>query len=324
MLLDKVKSTIKKNNLIARNDRIVIGVSGGPDSVTLLLVLHSLKQELNLTLQAAHLDHSLRADSHKDAEFVKNLCLKLGTALTVEKIDLTTNRDKGSLEEVARNARLKFLFKTAKSAHAKKIALGHTLDDQAETVLMRIIRGSGLQGLSGIVPRREFAGYLLIRPLIGITRKEVDAYLKRKKVTARIDATNFQDRFLRNRIRNKLLPFLEKRFNKNIKVLLSNMAESAGYDYDYLNKAAEKAAKGMGKRIPIHIFLKLHPALQRLVLRAAVRKIAKDTRRITFQHIKELQDLLYNRPVDSIVDLPKSLHAIKKRNAITFYRKTNQ
>ena len=321
MILDKAREAIKKNRLIVKNDKIVIGISGGPDSVALLYLLNSLKKELKLTLHIAHLDHMLRKESHRDKAFVERLAKRLKIPITTGQINVKGLARLGSLEEIARNARLGFLFKVAKDIKAKKIALGHNLDDQAETVLMRILRGTGLSGLTGIFPKREIADFQIIRPLIEVRRREIEAFLKKKKIKPRLDTSNLKDIYFRNRIRNRLLPLLEREYNQNIKGVLSNMAESVGCDYDCLNRLAYKAMKRMGAKINLKKFLKLHPAIQRMVLRLTITIVKGDTRRITFQHIKELEDLILNRPVNSVVDLPKGVSVIKEKKYLSFYRR---
>lgn len=319
MLLDKVRNTIKKYELIDEGDKIVVGVSGGPDSVALLYLLNSLKGELRISLHIAHLDHMLRSDSYKDRLFVEKLAEKLKIPATTTQINVKELAKQGSLEETARNARLGFLFRVAKQIRTNKIALGHNLDDQAETVLMRIIRGAGLYGLSGILPKRKIAGFYIVRPMLKLRRKEIEAWLKKRKLKSRIDKTNTEDIYLRNRLRNRLLPLLEKEYNRNINEVLSNMALCVGYDYDYLSRIAMRIAQRFGPRINLGKFLKLHPAIQNLVLRFKFAEIKGDMRRITFAHIKEINDLILNRPVNSVVDLPKGVSIIKKKNDIIFF-----
>jgi len=319
MILDKVRDTIRKYHLIDKNAKLVVGVSGGPDSTALLYLLNSLKKEFKLALHIAHLDHMLRKSSHRDREYVEDLARKLKLPLSASSINVKKLADRGSTEEIARNARLDFLFKVAKQVKATKIALGHTLDDQAETVLMRILRGTGLYGLSGIMPKRDFGAFHIIRPLIEVRRKEVEAYLKRKRINPRRDVSNREEIYFRNKIRKRLLPLLEKKYNKNIKEVLSNMAKNVGDDYDYLYIKASRIMKQFGSRIDLERFLKLHPAMQRLLLRMYIAKLKGDTRRITFQHIKEIEDLILNRPLNSIVDLPKGISVIKKKKSLSFY-----
>lgn len=322
MILDKVKETIKRYNLIGKGDKIIVAVSGGPDSVALLYLLNSLKKELKISLHVAHLDHMLRKDSCKDREFVERLASKLKIPVTIANINIKELAKAGSLEEIARNARLGFLFKVARDIKADKIALGHNLDDQAETVLMRIIRGAGLYGLSGILPKRNIAGYEIIRPLIEVKRREIEAFLKRKKIRPRIDISNLEDIYFRNKIRNRLLPLLEQEYNKNIKEVLSNMAQSLGCDYDYLMGVAKRTMKSSKNKLELKLLIRLHPAIRRLALRMSIAMVKGDTRRIAFAHIKELEGLIFNRPVNSIVDLPKGLSVVKKKNHLSFYRQT--
>ena len=321
MILDKVKKTIKRYKLINKKDKIVIGVSGGPDSVALLYVLNNLKRELGLSLHIAHLDHMLREGSARDREYVQDLARRLNLPFTSARVNVKELAKRGSLEEIARHVRLGFLFKVVRDIKANKIALGHNLDDRAETVLMRILRGAGLYGLSAILPKRNIAAYRIIRPLIEVRRKEIVAFLKQKKVKPRIDASNSENIYFRNKVRNRLLPLLEKEYNQNIKEILSNMAETVGCDYDYLSQVARRATKNTAAKINLKKFLKLHPAIQRLVVRQMIAKIKGDMRRLTFQHTKEIEDLILNRPVNSIVDLPKGISVIKRKKYLSFFRK---
>lgn len=330
MILKKVRETIRRYNLIQRKDKVLVAVSGGPDSVALIYILNSLKKEFDFNLHIAHLDHMLRKDSYKDKEFVESLAKKLALPVSSAQIDVKELSKKGSLEEIARNVRLGFLFKIAKEIKAKKIALGHNLDDQVETILMRILRGTGLYGLRGILPKREISGFTIIRPLINVSRKEIEGYLKKRKIKPLIDYTNLEDIYLRNRIRHRLIPLLEKEYNPNIKEILANMAESIGRDYDYLSGLAEdlflKEAKLRTKnrvKFDLSRFIKIHPCLQRILIRLAFFRLKGDLRRFEFRHIKEIEELIYFRPINSIVDLPKGISVIKKKNSICFYRRVN-
>jgi tRNA(Ile)-lysidine synthase len=319
MITEAFRNTIKKYGLIREKDTVLIGVSGGPDSVCLLYLLNSLKKGLKLKLHVAHVDHMLRGDSVKDKEFVAKLCKRLDIPLTAVRINVRTLARKGSIEEIARNARLDFLLKTAKKVKADKIALGHNLDDQAETVLMRILRGTGLYGLSAILPKRDIRRFMVIRPLIEIRRQKIELFLKRKKISPRIDLSNKDDVYFRNRIRNKLIPLLEKGYNSNIKEILANTAESVACDYDCLNRLAEKAAGRMKTKFSLKKLSRLHPALIRILFRNAISALKGDTRRITFRHIREIEDMLLNRPPNSIVDLPKGISAQKKKFTLEFF-----
>ena len=318
MLLDKVRETTSKYRLINKGDKIVIGVSGGPDSLTLLKVLFKLSKEFKLEIYIAHLDHMLRKDSYKDREFVERLAKDMRLAVISGKVDVMRLAQKGSIEEIARNARLDFLFRVANKTRADAIALGHNLDDQAETVLMRLLRGTGLHGLSAMLPEKIICGHRIIRPLIEVSRKEIASFLKKTKLVPRIDKTNLDDAYFRNKVRNRLLPLLEKEYNPNIKEILANTAQVIGCDYDYLMGIARQKSEKLGKRIVTEKLLRLHPAMQRMVLRLAIARIQGGMRRITFKHIKEVEDLIYNRPIHSIVNLPQGVYVVKKNKFIHF------
>ena len=321
MIIDKARHTIRQHNLLNKADKVIVGVSGGPDSVCLLYILNSLGKEFRLKLHIACLDHMLRKDSALDMAFVEGLAAKLKLPITTAQINVKALAKHGSLEEIARNARLGFLFRVARENKADKIALGHNLDDQAETVLMRLLRGTGLYGLSGILPKRNLDGYEVIRPLLEIRRKEIEAFLKRRGISPRIDASNRQDVYFRNQIRNNLLLLLEKTYSKNIKELLASLAETAGYDYDYLDRVAAKIIGKSGARINLRKLSKLHPSIMRMVLRLMIKRLKGDTRTLTLQHIREIEDLVLNRPVDSIVDLPKGISVKKGKKSLILYRR---
>jgi tRNA(Ile)-lysidine synthase len=324
MLIQKVKNTIQRYGLINSKGPLLIGVSGGADSVCLLHILSRLKKELGIKIFVAHLDHMLRKDSRKDAEFVARLCAKLKVPLVSGRVDVNKAVKNASLEEVARNARLNFLFKAAKKLKTKTIALGHNLDDQAETVLMRILRGSGLYGLSAILPKRTISGYRIIRPLIEVKRKEIEGYLRKRKIKYHTDISNTQSIYFRNKIRNQLLPLLEKKYSPNIKELLANMAENIGHDYDYMNHSVMGLCPRFKTKFSLTKLSNMHPALQRMLFRNAISALKGDTRRITFRHMREIEDLILNRPVNSIVDLPKGISVVKKKSCLEFLLKKQQ
>ena len=312
--------TIKKYNLIKPKDNLLIAVSGGPDSLALLLQLYALRKKLFLTLQVAHLDHGLRKGSWKDQKFVEKLTRKLKLPFFTERINGNLFKDKGSLEQLCRLARQEFLIKTAKKIKANKIVLGHNLNDQAETVLMRILRGTGLSGLSGIWPKREIHGLTFIRPLLETSRQEINRYLKLKKIKPCQDPTNREELFFRNKIRNNLIPLLKNNYNHNIVELLANLANNTAYDYDFLDQATKNSLNGNPRNLNIKKLLKLHPAILRLKIRQSIENVQGDTRRIGFAHIQEIEDLLNNRPKWAIVDLPKGVSVQKTNFTLRFYK----
>jgi tRNA(Ile)-lysidine synthase len=318
-MLDKVIYAIKSKDLIKPNDTVVIGVSGGADSICLLYILNKLKNKLKITLHIAHLNHMLRKESTKESNFVKSIAKKLNIPVTIGRINVSKNLNGLSLEEAARNARFVFLIKVANKLKAKRIALAHHFDDQVETVLMRILRGTGLYGLSGIVPKRKMGKIDIVRPLLNIKRREIEAYLNKRRINFCTDKTNADETYFRNRIRHKLLPLLKKEYNKNIEEVLFNLAQNAATDYDYLKVAAGRAQGSDGNRLNLDKLFRMHPSLLRIKLRNSISCLQGDTRRITFKHIQELEDLIFNRPTGSIVDLPKGISVLKKSKTIYFY-----
>lgn len=331
MILEKVKETIRKFDMLKNNDRVIVAVSGGPDSVSLVYLLNKLKKKWGLYLHIAHLNHMLREDeSDKDSLFVRRLAEKLNIPVSCESIDVKgfAQENKLSIEEAARNLRYDFLLRAAKQTFASKIALGHNQDDQAETVLMRFLRGSGISGLRGIPAKRTLGDCLIIRPLIEIKRREIMDFLSAKDISYRSDSSNLKSLYFRNRVRNELMPYLEKDFNPSIKEMLINLAENVSWDFDYLEKAAEerfkKTSSASEKKEVIlkkDKFLTLHKALQKLLVRLAIKKLKGNVRRIDYRHWKELEDLLTARPQNSIVDLPGGISAVKKNGKIVFYHR---
>lgn len=280
MLIEKVKETIKKYHILSPGDTVVVAVSGGPDSVCLLSVLHALAKGLDLTLHVAHLDHRFRREgSAEDAQFVETFAQGLGLTATVESRDVPAYcAERGlSAQAGAREVRYAFLQQCATAAGARRIALGHTANDQAETLLMRLVRGAGISGLSGIPPVREN----IIRPLIDVTREEVLAYLKECGQNFVTDPSNGKPIYTRNRVRHEVLPVLE-RFNPRI---IETLATAADLLRDE-NEAVEAALPGIMQlvvrregeavRIRREEFNRLLPALRRRVLRKSIELVAGD------------------------------------------------
>lgn len=332
-IVDKAREIINRYGMLSRNDKVVIAVSGGADSVCLLYILYSLRDELGISIHIAHLNHMLRGkESDKDMEFVKELAGRLSMPISTDCVDiLSYSKEKqSSIEECARDIRYDFLVKVAKMSNANKIAVGHTKDDQAETVLMRLLRGSGARGLCGIPAVRSIQGITLIRPLLGIWRKEIEAYLKENKIPYRCDSSNQTEAYFRNRLRLELLPILEKGYNPNIKEVLVNMAENLFNDYEYINEAAKNkfapcVDTGIPDRVSIDIkkFSNYHIAIQKQLIRLAIARLKGSLRRIEFRHWQELEELIFKRPDNSIVDLTNDIAAQKKKNLLIIYSKNH-
>jgi tRNA(Ile)-lysidine synthase len=214
----------------------------------------------------------------------------------------------------------------ARANSASKIALGHNRDDQAETVLMRFLRGSGISGLRGIPATREMGGCLIIRPLIELHRRQIEDFLNKKDIPFCTDSSNLKSIYLRNRIRNQLLPSLEKSFNPNIREMLVSFAENVSADFDFLERQGQERFKSVrvnSGNNDVVISLKkvslLHKALQKLVARLAIKELKGNVRRIDYRHWKELEDLLEERPGGSIVDLPGGVSVVKRGQHLVFY-----
>lgn len=325
-LNEKVLSTVKRQNLIQPADKILVGVSGGADSMALLWLLNELKTTLGFQIHVGHINHHLRKTANIDHAFVEKFCRSHNLQCTCASLNLKKKiKQGGSIEEIARIERFKSLIQIAKKTHADKIALAHHNDDLAETVLLRILRGTGLQGLQAILPKRTIDGTVFIRPLLDISRVDIENYLKKNKVKFRTDPTNKQTHFFRNKIRLKLLPLLENEYQKNIKQLLACLALTSRDDYAYLKEESLKifpiVVKKNGPKLKITLakFKNLHAALKRMILRLAIEHLKGNTRTLSLTHILELEDLIMHRPVGAIVHLPNGLCATKTETALLLF-----
>jgi tRNA(Ile)-lysidine synthase len=330
LLTQKIQKTIFSYQMFETGERVLVAVSGGPDSVALLRALCVLNVRYCLDIAVAHLDHGLRKNSKLDLEFVRGLAQSLNLPFYSGVIDWKKEKRIGSLEDDLRRRRYDFLFGVAKKIRAKKIVLGHTKDDQAETALMRVIRGSGLYGLSAILPKRSVANFDIVRPLIETERKDVLFFLKKIKMRFRIDESNLDEKFFRNKIRKKLLPYLLKEYNPNIKETLSSLVLLVGADYSYLQSQADDFLSmyldsGAGVfKISLQALSKIDIALKRLVLRRVLEKVLKESAHQgaqpwTFRHSREIEDLILHRPYGSRVHLPYGVTVLKKRNKLLIY-----
>jgi tRNA(Ile)-lysidine synthase len=322
MIQKKILNTIRKFNLLSSLDKVLVGVSGGPDSTALLYLLNSLKVKLGIKILVAHFNHGLRGrDSDLDEKFVRDTAGKLGLEFFSRKIKWQKKSGHPS-EESLRKLRYKFLFTVAGDCGVNKIALAHNLDDQAETVLMRLVRGTGLYGLISILPKRNVDSFVIVRPLIEVKRCEIEEYLRKIKVKARIDKTNLKEDFLRNKLRLGILRELSK-INPNIKETLARFAQQAASDYDYLyDKAAAFVDLNSPNLIKVSLdkFIRLHTALKRMAVRIALEKLSGDLRTFTNRHWEEIQDLTANRPCGATVNLTKDISVKKDKKYLIIYR----
>ena len=244
-LQDKVLKTIQKYNLIRSGDSIVIGVSGGPDSMTLLNVLINLKQKLGISkIVVATVNHMIREEAEEETKFVENFCESHGIEFYLKKVDVQgeAKSKKTSTELAGRNARYDFFEEVLKKTGSNKIATAHNLNDNAETVLMNLLRGSGVSGLKGIEKIRDGK---FIRPIIECKRSEIEQYCVDNKLNPRYDKTNNENTYTRNKIRNMLIPYIEENFNPNIVDSLNRLSTIATKEDEYIHKIVENSFKNI-------------------------------------------------------------------------------
>ena len=325
-LQDQVKKTIEKHQMIKQGDDLLVAVSGGPDSVALLHLLCDLRKELGLHLEVAHLQHGIRgAEAEEDARFVAELAEKLGLPLHLKTVDLSRIRSaagKGNLEELARVERYRFFAAVARERKLVKIATAHTQDDQAETVLMWLLRGSGLKGLGGIPPLHELdetttesgSRLFVIRPLLDVSRAEIEEYMNERQLTFRLDRSNQDISFLRNWIRLKLIPQLKEKMDRNLPARLAQQAgliREEEYLLDGLAHAAineTQTAEGMNRGS----LLKHSKAMQRRLLRLWIEATRGHLRGLDFQHVEALLDLITNGPPQGRLSIPGGWQLVKE------------
>ena len=315
---DRVLKFISEHSLIKEGGQLVVAVSGGPDSVCLLHVLLGLWDKSGFTLHMAHLNHGLRGEeSDADAEYVAALARRLDLPCTVERRDVEAYRKSKrlSLEEAAREVRYSFLAEVVKATGADSVAVGHTIDDHVETILMHLIRGSGTRGLRGLQPsstwRSGKAALTIIRPLLEASREETAAYCRHYRLKPRLDTSNLSLSPLRNRIRQQLVPLLES-YNPQVTEALLRTARIAADDLTALDEYALKPGRRLIKRVKNAVilrkkgFLELPPALQRHLLRASVEKLLGNLMDIESRHIEEIMTSLH-KPAGKIITLPDGM-----------------
>lgn len=275
MLTNTIRLYIEENRLVAAGDRVILGVSGGPDSMALLHIMHQLAPSLNIELQAAHLNHGLRAEAGREEALVRETCLALGIKYhtrTVAVADLA-RRQKISVEEAGRNARYAYFRELLAAVDAQRIATAHHYDDLAETVLLHLLRGSGLKGLRGILP----VNGSLIRPLLQVNKGQLLAYMQERDINYCLDPSNDDPSYLRNRIRHGLIPYLQQEYNPRIAAALNGLAVIARDENDametecrqhwtavVLSEASETIVMNQPR------LASLHPAYQRRLIMQAL------------------------------------------------------
>jgi tRNA(Ile)-lysidine synthase len=294
-------------------DKVLVAVSGGPDSVAMLHALHTYSQELCITLHIAHFNHSLRGnESDEDESFVSELACALKLPITVEHGDVKAfQRDaKLSLEEAARELRYNFLHKCALETHSNKIAVGHTADDRVETVLLNVLRGTGIEGLAAM---RSVSG-CIVRPLIETWRAEILEYLQINNLSYRLDSSNLDTSYTRNRIRLELMPLLEREYNTQTKAALLRLAKVAERYVDVVEQCAIEAALAVEYEFSLDARLlgDLPMGLAAEVIRNEIRRAKGNLKDVELEHIDQILAAISERR-DFAIELPEGNIVVEKQ-----------
>ena len=330
-VLDRVRQSIERDHLLSSGETVVVGVSGGADSLCLLHVLCRLKREYRLALHVAHLHHGLRgADADADAGFVQNLAVDWGLPCTMERVDVPglAREHHLSIEEAARRARYTFLWEVAEATGAGIIAVGHNADDQSETVLMHWVRGAGLAGLRGMLPRTSLGDYRLlgtpqfpgptssvwlIRPVLEVTRGEIEAYCERNSLVPRFDQSNLDTTYFRNWLRQEVLPLLAHH-NPNVKEVIRRSARVIADDYALLRSVLEETwgqvvvEEAAGRIVfDLEAWRHLPASLKRSTLREAIHCLRRSLRNINFLHVENAHLVARDGATGDQATLPQGL-----------------
>lgn len=329
----RVSAEVRECCALQNDDALVLAVSGGADSMALLAAMSEVckRDEPGWRMHIAHLNHGLRGEaSDADARFVERACERLGVPCTIESVELTAERS--ALEDRARRARYAFLERVAKTAGANFVATAHHADDQAETVLHHVIRGSGLRGAAGMRPARTIrrgSKIVLIRPLLQFTRGQIREYLSERGVPHREDASNAATDRTRNRIRHRVLPMLEAELNPNARKALVRLATVARWTNDFLETAAKRMMAGavieaFRDRVVIDTAaLADEPPIVRVaVALRALRRVRANEQRLRFEHLLAVAELMSADRSRRSTELPGRLTAVAARGRLTIARTT--
>ncbi len=326
MLKQQVLNTIKKNELISYGDGIVVGISGGYDSVCLLHILYTISEEYSLKLYPVHINHMLRGDEAvRDEDFVKSFCSSLNLVPVLKRIDIAkkAREEKLSLEEAGRNARYEEFEGVLKKTGASKIAVAHSRNDQVETLLMRIFRGTGPEGLKGIEYKRDN----IIRPLLDTDRTAIENYVEEWGLEAITDSSNLHTDYFRNRIRLKVIPEINKAAEKDITENLLRLSKIIVADEDYLrynselyyqSAVLEKSTDYLA--LELKALAQSHEAICSRVLRTAYTDLSGSITGLEYVHIDKLLQLIYSGRTGAGLDLPLGYRAIRTYNSIIFQK----
>jgi len=333
--LSAILEGITTHDFLSYGNRWLLAVSGGADSMAMLDSIAKLQKPLGLdALHVAHLNHRLReSESEADTDFVKNQACHRDLPVTIEAVNVAeVARETGeSLETAARNSRYQFFAQTAKSQNCQVIVLAHNADDQAETILHRILRGTGLRGLAGIPPTRQLKcdrhQFQLIRPFLKLPRSEIQAYLKRHRIPWREDSSNATNQFTRNRLRNELLPLLCEQFNPNTNEALRQLGAIAEWTQSHLTAETEgllqdciQNQEETSVRLNAAVMAQLPPIQQILVFEKALALLNAPRRHIGFKQLTSLRDLLTRPDQSASIQLSANLTACRLNETVTLKR----
>lgn len=323
---EKVIQTIKKNKLIINGDKIVLGVSGGPDSISMLDILRKIKEEniIQFDIVVAHINHLIRKEAVEDEEYVKKYCEKNGIECYIKRIDvqeLAQNKKIGT-EEAGRKARYEFFDEISQKTSSNKIAVAHNKNDKIETIIMHVLRGSGTSGLIGIEPIRDNK---YIRPLIECERKEIEEYCDNQKLEPRIDKTNFENEYTRNKIRNIVIPYIKMEFNPNIIETINRLSDVVKEEETYINKIVERTYKKLlieksKKEIVLDLkqFNEQDEVIKNRVILYTVKLINGSTQGVEKIHIRDIVKLCNNNIGNKYLIPNKNLKILIKNKKIFF------
>ena len=294
-MLKKVEKIIKEHNLIEDGEKVVVGVSGGPDSMCLLHILQALK----IDIVVCHINHMIRQNAIIDEQYVENYCKKHAIPVYISRITIEekAKQEKIGTEEAGRIARYKFFYEIAKQTGATKIATAHNANDNAETVIMNILRGTSINGLKGIEEKRD----MLIRPLITITREEIEEYCKEQNLEPRQDESNKQLIYTRNKVRNQVIPYIKKEFNPNIIEAINRLSQIAAEESEYIGVQAKNAFEAIcieenADKVVLNLkkFNELELVIKRRVILYTITKIMGIGATIQKIHIEDIIKLCKN------------------------------
>lgn len=312
-IYNRFKKFVKKKNLIKEGDKFLLGVSGGPDSLTMFFLFLQLSREFELDFSVFHLNHLFRKEASDEAEFVRRLCNDHDVNCFIKKFDVPFFAEEKSLsfEQAARQIRMQFLFSRAKKIKTKKIALAHNKDDLVETVFLHMIRGSALSGLTGIEPLTEIGDFQITHPLLSISRADIEAYCKEKNLKPRRDQSNQETVYTRNKIRHKIIPYIEDEINPSVKDVVARMASLIKEENDFLeNLSREKLKEVLIKREKNRVILSLEKlsgiskVIKRRLLFNTIYSIKDERADIYFKHYQEIKKLFEKGATGNSIDLP--------------------